>query len=336
MSIGCQDLRVHAGRRELLHVPELQVPAGATLAVLGPNGAGKSTLLRALGLLGTHRVTGQVLLDGRVATRSELRDAVAAVLQRPILCRGTVAPNVARGLRLRGMARREALDRAEPWLDALGIDHLRARDARTVSGGEAQRICIARALAVGPRVLLLDEPFTGLDAATRADLLADLRAVLDGRPAATILVTHDIADARALAQDTALEGRIRQQGPSARMLDQPTDADTARLLGFTNLFPPALTGLAHVVVARPEHCRLVVDPVAGLHGSAVTVAATLRRTVSLGTVTRIDVDTPSGSLTCLQPGDTVTAASPPVGSRVAVCALETRSLPISQAALPAA
>lgn len=337
-SIGCRDLRVHTGGRELLGVPELHVPAGTTLAVLGPNGAGKSTLLRALGLLGTHRVTGQVLLDGRVATRAELRAAVAAVLQRPILCRGTVAANVARGLRLRGVGRRQALERAEPWLDALGIGHLRARDARTVSGGEAQRASIARALAVGPRVLLLDEPFTGLDPATRGDLLADLRAVLDGSSTATVLVTHDVGDARALAQDTALlvEGRIRQRGPTAETLDQPADVDTARLLGFTNLFPPALTGLAHVVVARPEQCRLVVDPDPGGPGCGVTVAATLRRAVALGAVTRFDADTPSGSLTCLQPTAPVAPPRPPVGGRVFVRAVETRSLPTCRATLPRA
>ncbi|MDN5931821.1 MAG: ATP-binding cassette domain-containing protein [Pseudonocardia sp.] len=317
--IGCRDLRVHARDRVLLHVDALDVPAGSTLAVLGPNGAGKSTLLRALGLLlPPRRVTGEVRLDGRPATAPRMRAAVAAVLQRPILRRGTVAANVASGLRLRGVGRREALDGAAPWLDALGVAHLAARDARTLSGGEAQRVSVARALAVGPRVLLLDEPFAALDAATRADLLADLRAALDGRPTATVLVTHDRHEARALAGHTALlvGGRLRRHGPTAEVLDRPVDVDTARLLGFTNLLPPGGDGPRRA--ARPEDCRVAAGP--GVDG----VRGTVRRVVALGDVTRIDVDTPSGPLTCLHPG--AMAGEARVGGEVHVVASAARPL----------
>jgi energy-coupling factor transporter ATP-binding protein EcfA2 len=163
---------VSARGQEMLHVERLDVAAGATLAVLGPNGAGKSTLLRALAQIGGHRRTGQILLDGHPAGHRQMRAAVAAVLQRPILRRGTVAANAASGLRLRGVGRSEAARRAAPWLAKLGVGHLAGRDARTLSGGEAQRVALARALAVAPRVLLLDEPFAGLDATTRTDLLA--------------------------------------------------------------------------------------------------------------------------------------------------------------------
>ena len=320
--ISCRDLRVHAGDRELLHIPELHVPAGRTLAVLGPNGAGKSTLLRAIGLLSTHRVSGEILLDGRPATRPRMRAAAAAVLQRPILRRGTVLDNAASGLRFRGIPRSRAHDRARTWLRALGVEHLAARDARTLSGGEAQRVSVARALAVGPAVLLLDEPFTGLDATTRADLLADLRAALREQPAATVLVTHDRHEARALAEDTALlvGGRLRQHGATAEIIDDPADLDAARLLGYTNLLPPALTGAPHPVVARPEHCRLVLDPA---DGADLVVTGTLRRVVPLGLVTRVDVDTAEGSLTCLHPGD----LSGPVGGPVSVAVGGARSIP---------
>ncbi|SEG17752.1 tungstate transport system ATP-binding protein [Nonomuraea solani] len=336
--IGCRDLRVRAGGRELLSVPELYVASGRTLAVLGPNGAGKSTLLRALGLLSRHRVSGQVLLDGRPATPSLMRDALAAVLQRPILRRGTVAANVISGLRFRGVSRREARTRAWPWIEALGLAPLAGRDARSLSIGEAQRVSITRALAVGPRVLLLDEPFSGLDGTTRADLLADLRAALAGRPTATILVTHDRQEALALAEDTALliDGRIRQHGPTAEVLDHPSDADTARLLGYTNLLPPALTGRTHTLAARPEHTRLVLGPsdVPDVpdgpsdvpDGPADEVFGTLRRTVALGIATRVDVDTSSGLLTCLHPGDVLASELPPIGSDVRVRIRHARSL----------
>ncbi|TYB64335.1 ABC transporter ATP-binding protein [Nonomuraea sp. PA05] len=334
--IGCRDLRVRSGGRsaqggggrELVSVPELHVPAGRTLAVLGPNGAGKSTLLRALGLLSQHRVSGQVLLDGRPATPSLMRGALAAVLQRPILRRGTVAANVISGLRFRGVSRREARERAWPWIEALGLAPLAGRDARSLSIGEAQRVSITRALAAAPRVLLLDEPFSGLDSTTRADLLADLRAALAGQPTATILVTHDRQEALALAEDTALliGGRIRQHGPTAEVLDQPSDADTARLLGYTNLLPPALTGQPHTLAARPEHTRLVLGPAGGATPGEVVAAGTLRRTVALGIATRVDVDTCSGPLTCLQPGDVLAADLPPVGSDVHVRILRARAL----------
>ncbi|WP_083974093.1 ABC transporter ATP-binding protein [Herbidospora daliensis] len=322
--IGCRNLRVYANRRQLLEVPDLHVASGRTLAVLGPNGAGKSTLLRALGHLSTHRVTGEILLDARPATRAEMREAVVAVLQRPIMRRGTVAANVTTGLRFRGLSRREAETRARPWIEALGLDALADRDARSLSIGEAQRVSITRALAVGPRVLLLDEPFSGLDNTTRADLLADLRAALTGQPTATILVTHDRHEALALAEDTALliDGRIRQHGPTTEVLDNPGDVDTARLLGYTNLLPPALTGGPNTLVARPEHTQLVRDET----DEAGLVPGTLRRTVALGIATRVDVDTSSGPLTCLHPGDLLATELPPVGSDVHVRIRETRSL----------
>ena len=326
--LSCRDLRVHAGGQELVHVSALHVPAGRTLAVLGPNGAGKSTLLRALGLLGRHSITGEILLDGRPASREQMRAAVAAVLQRPVMRRGTVAANVASGLRFRGVARREAAERARSWLEVLSIGHLADRDAGTLSGGEAQRVSIARALAVGPRVLLLDEPFTGLDSTSRADLLADLRAALDQHDAATVLVTHDRHEALALAHDTALiiGGHIRHHGPTQCVVDDPRDLDTARLLGYTNLLAPNSTGQPHVLAARPEHCRLVTPP-ADHADVALTVEGRLRRTVHLGAVTRHDVDTAAGPLICLvDPDSSMSPEILAVGSPVVVAITHVRPL----------
>jgi ABC-type sulfate/molybdate transport systems ATPase subunit len=320
--IGCRDLRVSARGRELLHVPALDVAAGEVLAVLGPNGAGKSTLLRALGRLGRLHRSGEVLLDGRPAGSRELRSAVAAVLQRPILRRGTVAANAAAGLRLRGIGRAEARRRSAPWLDALGVGHLATRSARTLSGGEAQRVAIARALAVAPRVLLLDEPFAGLDATTRADLLADLHTVLDGLDTATVLVTHDRHEAMALAGRTALlvAGRIRQLGPTGHVLDRPVDLDCARLVGFTNVLPPALTGRPELSVARPEHCSLG-------DASGPRITGTVRRIVPLGGATRVDVDTAAGTIACRAPD----ADGLEPGRRVTVSVAELRPIPTSGA-----
>jgi ABC-type sulfate/molybdate transport systems ATPase subunit len=316
VSIGCRDLRVTAGGRQLLAVPALDIADGETLAILGPNGSGKSTLLRALAHLDSASRSGTILLDGRAATTSDLRRAVAAVLQRPVLQRATVLDNAAAGLRLRGVGRAQARQRAEPWLHALGVSHLAQRNARTLSGGEAQRVAIARALTVEPRVLLLDEPFTGLDATTRTDLLADLHAALNRLSASVLLVTHDREEAHALAQRTALlvNGEIRQTGTTADVLDAPADPYCATLLGFTTHLPPALTGRATLLVARPERCHPLANATTP-PPDAVTFEGTLRRVVPLGGAIRLDVDTITGTASAIttavitaKPGDPISLA----------------------------
>lgn len=316
--IGCRDLVVRAGGRAVLTVDRLDVGAGETLALLGANGAGKSTLVRALAMLRPHH-RGTVLLDGRPASRAAVRAAVAAVLQRPIMRRGTVASNAAGGLLMRGIRRGEAMRRTEPWLHQLGVAGLAGRDARSLSGGEMQRVALARALAVGPRVLILDEPFAALDATTRSDLIAELRAVLAELGAATILVTHDRDEAAALADRTALlvDGSLRQIGPTAAVLDSPADTDCARLVGYRNVLPPELTGLPGTVVARPEYCSPVLPCDTPPRG-ALLVSGRVHRSVALGGVTRIDVTTEAGSLACLVTGEAPDGIS--VGTWVGVAA----------------
>jgi tungstate transport system ATP-binding protein len=333
VSIGCRDLVVSTGNRVLLEVASLEVAAGTTLAVLGPNGAGKSTLLRALAHLGSVSRTGDVLLDGQPATSSQLRAASAAVFQRPVLQRASVLDNAAAGLRLRGTARREAQQRARPWLRALGVGHLADQHARTLSGGEAQRVAIARALAVEPRVLLLDEPFTGLDATSRADLIADLRTALHRLGAAVLLVTHDREEARALADRTALliAGRLRQLGGTAHVLDAPADPDCASVLGYTTRLAPDLTGCGELLVARPERCRLL-DPAASLPPNTVAVSGTLRRIVPLGGTTRVDVDTAAEPVAVLTTAEVT--ALPGQTVRVAVDLEHVRRVPTSSGTRP--
>ncbi|HYH32495.1 MAG TPA: TOBE domain-containing protein, partial [Pseudonocardia sp.] len=137
----------------------------------------------------------------------------------------------------------------------------------------------------------------------------------DGLDAATVLVTHDRHEATALAGTTALlvDGGIRQVGATACVLDEPVDVDCARLVGYTNLLPPAATGRAELLAARPENCRAVAGEPAGLG-----LRGTVRRVVPLGGATRVDVDTPAGTLACLAPGaDDLTP-----GRAAAVCVAE--------------
>ena len=328
--LTCQGLRVRAGSELLLEVEELQIRTGDCLAVLGPNGAGKSTLLRALGLLSTHHVEGQVLLDGKPMSAAQMRKVAAAVLQRPILRRGTVLHNVASGLRFRGIARDVAHRRVEPWLAALGLEALVDQDVRTLSGGQAQRVSLARALVLEPRVLLLDEPFSALDAPTRSDLLADLRAALDGLPTATLLVSHDRHEALALAAQTALliDGQIRQRGPTVQVFDNPVDEQTAALVGYTNRLPAAATGAAGLRVARPEMCRVLPDAASAETGAGgLLLRGTVRRVVPLGIATRVDVEITSSTLACLhtESGSIGRSALAP-GAPVVVQVLDSRGL----------
>jgi tungstate transport system ATP-binding protein len=287
---------VRAGGATILDVPRLTLEEAATLAVLGPNGAGKSTLLRVAGAL-LAPATGSVLLDGTPSSRRELRGVVAAVLQRPLLRHGTVRANVETGLRFRRVPRRLARARADEWLQRLGIAALAARRATTLSGGEAQRVSLARALALGPRLLLLDEPFSALDAPTRGELLADLREALADTGTAALLVTHDRHEAAALARQLAVlhAGALRQHGPTASVLDHPADRDCARTLGFDTVLEPALAARllgpgAGETALRAEDCS--VEDVIARAGpmDALRVRATLRRVVPLGPVSRVVAD----------------------------------------------
>jgi tungstate transport system ATP-binding protein len=225
----------------VVDVGHLALAPGETLALLGPNGSGKSTLLRVLGLL--ERPT-----SGRVETHGEpvryagghllaVRRRMATVFQAPLLCDTTVASNVGLGLRFRRVPEPEVVRRVETWLDRLGIGHLAARSARTLSGGEAQRASLARAFVLEPEILFLDEPFAGLDHHGREALALELEAILRSSGITAVLVTHDRHEAALLAKRTAvmLEGRIAQVGETAQVMAQPAEERIASFLGVENL-----------------------------------------------------------------------------------------------------
>ena len=190
------------------------------LAVVGPNGAGKSTLVQVLALL-ERPARGEVLFDGAPASGNALpyRRRMAVVFQEPLLLDTTVESNVGSGLALRGVPVQEQRRRSTEWLERFGIAHLAKRSARTLSGGEAQRMSLARALVLEPEVLLLDEPFSALDQPTRAALIDDLDRVLMASRIATVFVTHDRSEALRLGDRIAvlMDGRMRQVGSPAEV-----------------------------------------------------------------------------------------------------------------------
>ncbi len=238
--LTAENLRVRRRDGFVLHVDHLAIERHEVLALLGPNGAGKSTLLQALALLEPPQ-SGRIALDGVVVTGAGVaaRRRMAVVLQEPLLLRGTVRDNVALGLRLHGIAKTEREGRVARWLERTGTDHLAGRNARTLSGGEQRRVSLARALALEPLVLFLDEPFAALDAPGRRSLIADLRGWLQAAGCAAVLVTHDRDEALDLADRVAvlMRGEIRQLGPIDTVFSEPADAEVARFLGIENIIP---------------------------------------------------------------------------------------------------
>jgi len=239
-----RNLVVQEGGARLLDVESVKIHGGEVLSVLGPNGAGKSTLLRVLAMLqkpdsGTVTFRGK---EGREADRLLRRDC-AFVFQRPHLWAGTVRENIELGLRLRRHPAEETRKLAEAAAAQLGVEGLLERNARTLSGGEAQRAVIARAMAVEPDLLFLDEPAANLDAMARAALMEDLEHVArDGRHA-TVLATHDRADAFSLADRVLVlrDGRVVQSGQPEDLFENPVDPFIAAVTGAELSFRASVT-----------------------------------------------------------------------------------------------
>ncbi len=233
--IHIQDLLVKRGEKDVLRVDELSIQGGEVLAVVGPNGAGKSTLLLALARL-IQPKAGQIFFNGQQAqmeSDTAYRRRIAMVMQDPLLFDRSVYENVASGLRFRGATKDEIQQKVSLWLERFGVEHLAKRRGGELSGGEAQRVSLARALVLEPELLLLDEPFSALDPPTRAKLLDDLETLLRETATTTLFVTHDLAEATKLATRIAviIENRLRQVGTPNAVFAQPVDEDVAHFLG---------------------------------------------------------------------------------------------------------
>jgi thiamine transport system ATP-binding protein len=297
----------------------LELPDGQVLAVLGPSGCGKSTLLRAVAGL-EPLVAGSVAWDGADLARVPTHKRGFALMFQDgqLFNHLTVARNVGYALRLRRAASVD--DRVEELLALVGLEGYGGRLPTTLSGGERQRVALARCLAVRPRLLLLDEPLSALDAGLRQRLAGDLRTILTQEKITALMVTHDHEEAFTVADRLAVmrAGRIVQQGEIGEVWRAPADAETALFLGYARV----LEGPAAAMVRdemTPEHrgsgtissrtttpirlavrrSALRVDAEGGLKGTVVEARTTpeqVRLVVDVGGIGALDAVAPLGQI----------------------------------------
>ena len=221
MGIVVENVSKNFGDFVALENVSLEVPDGSLTALLGPSGGGKSTLLRVISGL-EEPDSGTVILDGQDLTASPARErGVGFVFQHYAAFKHmTVRDNVAYGLKIRKRPKDEIAGRVDELLKLVHLDGFAGRYPAQLSGGQRQRMALARALAVEPKVMLLDEPFGALDATVRKELRAWLRRLHDEVHVTTIFVTHDQEEAMEVAEQIVVlnDGRIEQEGAPRRAI----------------------------------------------------------------------------------------------------------------------
>jgi sulfate/thiosulfate transport system ATP-binding protein len=256
----------------------IEVPDGSLTALLGPSGSGKSTLLRIVAGL-EEPDAGQVVIGGRDATRLAPQDRdVGFVFQHYAAFKHmTVRDNVGFGLRIRKRPKAEIRARVDELLALVQLDGLAERYPAQLSGGQRQRMALARALAVEPRVLLLDEPFGALDARVREELRDWLRRLHEQVHVTTVLVTHDQEEAMEVASRIVVmnHARVEQVGAPADLYDRPASDFVMGFVGKVNRLPDALI--------RPHEVRLCDPREPGCDPAVV------ERLLALGFETRVEL-----------------------------------------------
>ena len=317
MSIQVRNIHKQFGNFTALDDISLDFPTGELVALLGPSGCGKTTLLRIIAGL-EQADAGQVLLDGEDASGTHVRERqVGFVFQHYALFRHmTVFDNVAFGMRMKPRGQRPAeakiREKVHELLNLVQLDWLADRFPSQLSGGQRQRIALARALAVEPRVLLLDEPFGALDAKVRKELRRWLRKLHDELHITSIFVTHDQEEALEVADRVVLmdHGHVEQIGTPEEVYRYPATPFVYGFLGSVNFFHGRVEGdtvrvgedtLPHephdfdhgaevVAFARPHELEIVTDPQSG-----EGIAARISRVLSFGVTARVELDGVNGS-----------------------------------------
>jgi len=317
MSISIRNISKTFGTFKALDDVSLEVPAGGLTALLGPSGSGKTTLLRIVaGLEHADADTrGQILFDGEAVTDNPVnRRQVGFVFQHYALFRHmTVFENVAFGLRVKPRAERlpaaQIEERVFELLRLVQLEQLAKRFPSQLSGGQRQRIALARALAIQPKVLLLDEPFGALDAQVRAELRRWLRHLHDTIHVTSIFVTHDQEEALEVADRIVVmnKGRIEQTGAPDEVFRNPATEFVMKFLGDVNVFHGRLHDETPVFTGAPSDAagvRLLVRPhdlaVQLTPGAGISLPARVYRVLTAGPLVKIELLDSSNTLVQVQ------------------------------------
>jgi len=314
-----EGLAVKRGGHEVLNLPALSVTNGEFLSLIGPNGTGKSTLLLAMACL-VKPFRGQMFFHDREIRNNQsvidYRRHIAMVFQEPLLFDTTVYDNVASGLKIRGVVKKERQPIVEACLERFGIRHLADRSACKLSGGEAQRTSLARAFATRPEIIFLDEPFSALDPPTREGLMADLDSILKETKTTALMATHDQAEALRLSDRIAVmnEGRIVQIGCASEVMNHPANEFVASFVGVETILDGTVTeyhrGTIVINVAgreieavgdvlpdvgvtcciRPEHITLARETAARLTSARNTIPGTITSIQNMGLLYKVHLN----------------------------------------------
>jgi tungstate transport system ATP-binding protein len=317
--LEARNLEVERGGVITLNVPSLSIQQGEILSLIGSNGAGKTTLLQALCYL-IKPFRGEISFRGERVNSSHsafaYRRKLAMVFQEPLLFDTTVFENVASGLRIRGTTKEDIPLIVMQQLDRFGIGHLSHRSARKISGGEAQRTSLARAFALQPEILFLDEPFASLDPPTRESLVQDLESILRQTKTTTLFATHDRQEALRLSDRIAVmnNGKILQMGLPEEVMCHPVDEFVASFVGVETIltgnvirkdggtFVASVLGkeieavgevrLGEEVILciRPENVTLIPHAVRGTTSARNVLPGMIDRVISLGLYEKVQLN----------------------------------------------
>lgn len=251
--LSVENLKVELGGVSILDIPSFFIREKEFVSLIGPNGSGKSTLLLVLNSL-VRPVKGRItyrqnVIDSRDAL-FDYRRKLSMVFQEPLLFDTTVYNNVASGLKIRGMKKDAIRERVMRYLKCFNIEHLAHRSARKLSGGEAQRASLARAFAIEPEIIFLDEPFSALDPPTRNALTDDLDKILRETGITALMVTHDQSEALRMSDRIVVMngGSIVQQGAPLEVMNNPANEFVASFVGMDTILEGRVLGCSEGVV----------------------------------------------------------------------------------------
>jgi tungstate transport system ATP-binding protein len=240
--IELKNITFQANNKTILSISDFQLHPGEFLGIMGPNGAGKSTLLKVMALL-ENRSSGEILYSGQSIPKGtpslELRRKFSIALQQSLLLDGTVFQNIALGLKLRKLPKTVIKDKVNLWMEQFQISHLAKKNAHILSGGEAQRVNMARAMIVDPEILFLDEPFSALDFPTKIKLMEDFKQIIEKAGTTAAFVSHDLMEINYLTNRLAIvvDGEVKQSGPTQKVLEHPNPSTSPFLNEWKKFYP---------------------------------------------------------------------------------------------------